>query len=106
MERLILHINYIWDAVIHSYNNRNTGLHLDASDGISYRITICPYVVRRAQEGWRFTTENATTTTVPLSFDHANNTTLGGSLTFGTDFWNLSNDDLARICFGSSGTTH
>ena len=66
------------------YDDISKGLHLDASDSSStnqYALTIYPYVVGGSQIGWKFRTQSVLGgTQTPLTFDHAGNVILGGTI--------------------------
>jgi phage FluMu protein gp41 len=68
------------------YDDISKGLHLDASDAVptapnQYALTIYPYIVGAGQVGWKFRSQSHTGgTNTPLTFDHAGNVILGGTI--------------------------
>jgi phage FluMu protein gp41 len=68
------------------YDDISKGLHLDASDAVAsapnqYALTIYPYIVGAGQVGWKFRSQSQIGgTQTPLTFDHAGNVILGGTI--------------------------
>ena len=68
------------------YDDISKGLHLDASDAVpsapnQYALTIYAYIVGGGQIGWKFRTQSLSGgTQTPLTFDHAGNVILGGTI--------------------------
>ena len=68
------------------YDDISKGLHLDASDAVpsapnQYALTIYPYIVGAGQVGWKFRSQSQIGgTQTPLTFDHAGNVILGGTI--------------------------
>jgi len=68
------------------YDDISKGLHLDASDAVpsapnQYALTIYPYVVGAGQVGWKFRSQSQIGgTNTPLTFNHAGNVILGGTI--------------------------
>ena len=68
------------------YDDISKGLHLDASDDVpsapnQYALTIYPYIVGAGQVGWKFRSQSQIGgTQTPLTFNHAGNVILGGTI--------------------------
>jgi len=68
------------------YDDISKGLHLDASDAVpsapnQYALTIYAYIVGAGQVGWKFRSQSQIGgTQTPLTFDHAGNVILGGTI--------------------------
>jgi hypothetical protein len=88
------------------YNNEDSGLCIDASDGNVYHLKLYPYVVTGGQVGYKFRVGNqALTTTEPLIItkDYIYMT----ALIYQADTWIFSSDgQKQRIYFGANGRTY
>ena len=88
-----------------TYDNVETGLHLDADDGSAnpnkYALTIWPYVIGAGSVGWKFRTQSTTGgVNTPLEFTNA------GSIRFKKDIWHCDSDGNQRLYFANVDRTY
>jgi hypothetical protein len=92
-----------------TYNNEDSGLCLDASDGNVYHLKLYPYVVTGGQVGYKFRVGNqALTTTEPLFItkDYIYITNLlTERFNFKTNLWHISTDNRERFWFSGDFKT-